>query len=121
MAARVEPGVRRVSFERELARSILGIVGTHPGSSHKSGKQKSCGIRQSVPGMRQLKESKRLAKATQGRFGGSKVWQNDLPWNTRAYTNCPQSHINSQPKCAIHVSVKTALHQDQKQGLLRPQ
>jgi len=33
------------------------------------------------------------------------------------YTNCPQPHINSQTKCAIHLSLKTALHQDQKLGL----
>jgi hypothetical protein len=32
-------------------------------------------------------------------------------------TNCPQLDISSQTKCATHLSVKTALHQDQERGL----
>jgi len=32
-------------------------------------------------------------------------------------TNRSKWHINGQTKCAIDLSVKTALHQDQKQGL----
>jgi hypothetical protein len=34
-----------VPFRREPERSVLGIQGTHPGGFRKSGKQRSCGIR----------------------------------------------------------------------------
>jgi len=35
----------RVPFGCEPGRSVLGIVGTHPGSFRKSGKQRGCRIR----------------------------------------------------------------------------
>ena len=57
--------VIRVPFRREPRRSKLGIVGTHPGSFRKSGKQRGYGIRNLEEGT----EDGRQGGMLEGRVG----------------------------------------------------
>src|SRR5260370_24973 len=103
MRARLaSPDPSFLHFQSRVVRTKLGIVGTHPGSFRKSGKQRSCGIRnlevRTENGRQGSHRDAETRNGEEGRWLVSNTWLTIITTPPPVFCKCSFQRVLSSPE-----------------------